>query len=242
MQMKYFLLLFLLLLSYIAAAPVSLTNGTATHSQPSWSVDGAVDGNTGTGWAISFRTAVNEAIAETAVWETTTNISATSLTFTMEQYHGSQHILGCFRFSITSDDRSLFADGLDANGDVTANWVILTPSSVSVPSGLTSSIQTNGSILVTGSNATATYTVQYTGNFHNITGIRLEALEDSRLSTGGATPGPGLQPINGNFVLYNLGMDASGTPNPVPEPASSFIIVSSIFLGFLYRTLKNINS
>ncbi len=66
----------------------------------------------------------------TAVVETVTDlgfVQGTVLTFTLEHLRNVGHNLGRFRLSVTTDDRSLFADGLQSGGDVTANWIVLDP-------------------------------------------------------------------------------------------------------------------
>lgn len=207
------------------AAPVMFQNGTATFSQNFdgvWSPDEMIDGITtaGNGWAIYSATAGTN--AQTAVWETTTDLNAGSLTLELLQNHGTSHLLGRFRISVTSDDRSTFADGLDNGGDVTANWTVLTPASVAFSAaGMTSTILGDGSVLVGGTlPATATYTVTFNQVLTNVTGLRLEAMEDAALPTNG----PGLHSANGNFVVSEMLANAE----PVPEPATLTILTAGI--------------
>jgi hypothetical protein len=144
-----------------AAVPVQLQNGTATFSQPcinSHSPDEAVDGNFSdvdadgvNGWAIAATCVeqTDDATNQTAVWATTTNVTGNGLTFTMYFNHlNPGHLLGRFRFSVTTDDRTTFADGLDTGGDVEANWTVLTHPTVSGPEGMTFTTLADHSILV----------------------------------------------------------------------------------------------
>ncbi len=221
----------------VSAGVISLQNGTATFSQtccgthsPDLSVDGDLNNN---GWAIAtFGSSGDSSSGQTAVWETSTDFDAAQMDISLMQIFGTQHILGTFRFSVTSDDRSTFADGLDNGGDVTANWTVLTNPSVSGPAGVTFSTLSDSTVLVGGSTPeTATYDVQYTGNFFNITGIRLEVIENASLPFNG----PGRQPSNGNFVLSDLTVTSSGTP--IPESSSYGLILSGV-LGFMIIIIK----
>jgi MYXO-CTERM domain-containing protein len=220
------------------AAPVTLQTGTATFSQllpacSSHSPDLAVNGNLfDNGWAIAtFCSPGDSTSPQAAVWETAVDVDATTLLFALHQNFGSQHLIGRFRLSVTSDNRSDFADGLDNGGDVTANWVVLTSPVISGPGGLTLAVQPDGSILAGGSVPnTGTYTLTYTGAFLGVTGIRLEVLADPSLPFNG----PGLQPTNGNFVLSELQLDASGTPS-APEPGTGALALLGLATLLLAR-------
>ena len=216
-------------LSLVSAAgqgvPVGLQEGTATFTQSHptliLSPDECYNGvgmtpvGSGEGWAIGRPNGVpNAAQDEIAVWETTTDITATSMTFTM--YHQTTtdctHLIGCFRWSVTTDDRSTFADGLDNNGDVNANWTVLTNPSVTLPSGMSYSIRPqDGSILICSNMSTPACSVPCIGNYvvsfaiptnltqSGITGIRLEVFEDPSLPGGG--PGLHAPQNSGNFEI-----------------------------------------
>lgn len=209
------------------ADPVALQQGTATFSQtfdggypPSEVTDGIFAA--GNGWAIFSQT--GGTTAQTIVWETASDLTATGISFDMYFNHGSQHLLGRFRFSVTTDDRSTFADGLASGGDVTATWTVMNPVSVTATTGLTSTILGDGSVRMGGTvPATGDYTVNFVENLVGVTGIRLEAMEDSLLPTSG----PGLQPNNGNFVLTEM----VATSSPVPEPATmAFLGLGALLL------------
>jgi hypothetical protein len=102
------------------AALVSLQNATATFSQVGFTAANAIDGNAATtGWAID----PNE-VGQTAVFETSSDLftSGGTLTFSLSQLFGQQHNIGRFALFATTDNRSMFAGGLQSGGDVTANW------------------------------------------------------------------------------------------------------------------------
>jgi len=144
----------------------------------------------------------------TAVVETVTDLgfdSGTTLTFTLEHYYhyyypAAQVNLGRFRLSVTTDDRSTFADGFVQGGDVTAKWIVLDPLTFSSSQGATITKLSDQSLLVSGTNPTSdVYTVSAQTHLTGITGFRIEALADPSLPSGG----PGRHP-NGNFHLTSF--------------------------------------
>jgi len=202
--------------SIASAAPVPLQQATATFSQGfGGGIDNTIDGLTttdGNGWAIAVGVVGAQAQDQTAAYETVTDGLFNSYTFTLfnEDDGNGQHTVGKFRLSVTTDDRSLFADGADSGGDVTANWIQLTPSSAAATNGTTLTINSDHTILASGTNpAVSTYTITANSSLLTVTGFRLEVFEDPSLPEGG----PG-RPFNGNFVLTEFQVDA------VPEPAS----------------------
>jgi hypothetical protein len=192
--------------------PVVLWKVWATFSQTEagdFSVARAIDGlKDNLGWAIWPET-TNQA----AVFETANNVgfpSGTLLTFVLTQTHLSpaddqQHTIGRFRFSVTSDDRNAFADGLPSGGDVTANWSIAEPVVFTSLNGATLTRLEDSSILASDfSPATDIYTVSVLTAVTNITGVRLEVLTHPSLPGHG----PGRQPVYRNFVLTELEVTA----------------------------------
>jgi hypothetical protein len=219
------------------AATVGLQNATATFSQTfsgDYSVGKAINGTIadGLGWAIDPQEGHNQ----TAAFETTANVGfagGSLLTFTLNQSHTTpgEHILGHFRLSVTTDDRSTFCDGLPTGGNVTANWTVLDPLSFSSASGETLTEQPDHSILVSGLlPQTDIFTIKAPTTLTGITGIRLEALTDPSLPRNG----PGRQPQNGNFVLaeFSVGID------PIPEPSALALLTSGILLWVCRRKIS----
>jgi hypothetical protein len=97
------------------AQPVELENATADFSQASWDVRGAIDGNEGSGWAVSPEFNKNH----TAIFECKEDMgqpSGTVLTFSLsQQFQDSTHSLGRFRISITNSARPFTQSRLPAD-------------------------------------------------------------------------------------------------------------------------------
>ena len=205
----------LLSLGQVRAGAVSLQWGTATYSQaggtPTSAINGTTTGNDA--WGIS-QSDLSTA-AETAVFETATYVGfvgGTTLTFTLRQNSSLlNNTIGCFRLSVTTDNRNEFADGFNFGGDVTANWTVLDPSSFISANGATLTKQGDLSILASGTNpATDTYTITALTSLTGITGIRLEVLEDDSLPTDG----PGRASPSGNFKLTEIELTAESSAVP----------------------------
>ena len=191
---------------------VGLQGATATFSQTQngpFSIKKAIDGITddNLGWAVVHNDGT--AGAETAALQTGLDTpdypSGTRLGFVLTHNSASfgPHALGRFRLSVTTSNRTQFADGNDGSqtaGNVGANgiWTVLTPTSVCGLDNVTMTIENDGSVLVT-PNAfiPMAYTVIADTALTGITGVRIETLKDPSLPFSG----PGLQSTNGNFVL-----------------------------------------
>lgn len=97
------------------SARVELQNAAADFSQQNWDVRGAIDGNPGTGWAVSPE--FNK--PHTAIFETKTDIAhdgGSVLTLSLsQQYPDGKHLLGKFRISVTSSRRPLGGPRLPEN-------------------------------------------------------------------------------------------------------------------------------
>lgn len=229
-------------LSLVAqAATVQFQNGTATFSQTAYqnnSVDKAIDRIFDSeGWGIYDDSVSNTTTSQTAVWETTNNVSGNRLIFKMYFNHSNPgHLLGRFRLSTTKDNRGTFADGLDTGGNINANWTILTNPIVTGPKGMTFTTLPDNSILAGGTiPATGTYTITYNTQISEVTGIRLEALEDPSLPTNG----PGLFPSNnwnsaGNFILTEIKLDVSTV-----EPSTGGSVTN---IGLTGVTCRNVTT
>jgi len=212
-----------------AQTPVALQNATADFSQTGFAVGNSIDGNAAgnLGWAVDPQ----EGFSHTAAFETVSNVGGVGgsvLTFTLTQNYSfnPQHLLGKFRLSLTTDDRSTFADGLSTGGDVTASWTVLTPTTATAANGSSLSILGDGSVLSSGALPnTDIYTITAFTALTNITGVRLEALTDPSLPSNG----PGRQPFNGNFVLSEFGVGI--TPAATPEPGSLALATAMFLIG-----------
>ena len=226
--------------STIAATAVPLQNATATFSQydPSigwdFTVQKAINGTLADnlGWSIAIHNQVGSITNQTAVFETISDIgfaSGSQLTFRLYQAHDfdfAMHTIGKFRLSVTTDNRSQFADGLISNGDVTANWVVLNPDSFVSANGATLSKLGDFSILASGfSPNTDIYTVTANTFLTGITGVRLEVLEDPSLPFNG----PGRQPENGNICLSEFELSIT----QIPEPSVAALTVAGCLAWFV---------
>ena len=226
--------------SAFPVTPVPLQNATATFSQydPSigwdFTVQKAINGTLADnlGWSIAIHNQVGSITNQTAAFETTSDIgfaSGSQLTFKLYQTHDfdfAMHTIGRFRLSVTTDNRSQFADGLFSNGDVTANWVVLNPDSFVSANGATLSKLGDFSILASGfSPNTDIYTVTATTFLTGITGIRLEVLEDPSLPFNG----PGRQPENGNICLSEFEVSIT----QIPEPSAAALVAAGCLSWFV---------
>jgi hypothetical protein len=150
------------------------------------------------------------------VWETASDLNASGLNFQLVQnFFQGKHLLGRFRLSTTTDDRSTFADGLQNGGDVTATWTVLAAPTVTSIAGMVFTTLVDNSVLVSGTiPATAIYELSYNVALSGVTGIRLEVMEDASLPTNG----PGTEPGNGNLVLTEITVSATAVPVPAALP------------------------
>ncbi|MBI2928369.1 MAG: hypothetical protein HYY24_22090 [Verrucomicrobia bacterium] len=200
------------------ADPVPLQEATATFAQiigtlTPFGVDKAIDGLIGdSGWGL-----YPDIQAHTAVFETRADAGfpgGSLLTFTLHQTHGNPgHGLGRFRLSVTTENRSVFADGKGTGGDVTANWTFLDPDTYTSANGATLTELDDFSILASGTNPpTDVYVITARTPLTGITGFRLETLLHPSLPHGG----PGRATQNGNFVLTELQVDIDRTSAVFP--------------------------
>ena len=92
-----------------AATTVSLQNPTADFNQQDWAIEKAIDGNPSTAWGIFPEIGH----PHQAVFEIKTSIAndqGTTLTFTLEQAHGRNHLIGRFRLAVTTAPLAVRAD------------------------------------------------------------------------------------------------------------------------------------
>ena len=216
----------------IASAQVSIAlgNATAGFSQGNGypvgaSIDGVLDMGYN-GWGHWTRNT-----DDASVYETASNASYLSYEFKMTMLCPS-HNIGRFRISTTTDDRTLFADGLESDGDIDANWTVLNLTNLISVNGATLTLLDDRSVLASGPNPDwDIYTFSANAVDDDVTGFRLEVLTDSSFTQNG----PG-RAFNGNFVLTEFEITGIGTYS-VPEPgqvASSLILLSGIGI-YLWR-------
>lgn len=196
---------------------ITLQNATATHSQGGYPISAAIDGSfqPNTGWAHSGLTQ-NDA----AVFETVVAASFSSYDFTLFNVDtvNPEHIIGRFRISATTDDRSTFADGLQNGGAVTANWIVLNLTNLVSSAGSTLTVLDGASVLAGGPvPQTDIYTFTATTSLAGITGFRLEVFTDASLGNGG----PG-RASNGNFVLTEFSVVG------IPEPSTYVLLACGL--------------
>lgn len=203
------------------AIPIALENATADHSQVNFSATAAITGGVspttvGTGVANGWAIDPDEGQDSTAVFQTVPNVGSgvlTRLTFTLYQEYDDLENLGHFLLSVTTDNRSTYADGLQNGGNVgVGTWTQLVPLTAVASGGQTLTIEPDNSILASGASSQTIYTITATTTLANITGIRLQALTDPSFVRNG----PGNNPGNGNFVVQQITLDAT----VVPEPSS----------------------
>ncbi|HXJ55797.1 MAG TPA: lamin tail domain-containing protein [Verrucomicrobiae bacterium] len=218
-----------------ALSSVPLQNATADFSETARGVNLAIDGNPNTtGWGLfEAQDYSPKGRGAMAVFETVTNLGyadGTRLVFTLRHGLPGQLSLGKFRLSATSDDRGEFADGLISRGDIVANWVPLHPLSATAAAGGVMNINSDGTILVSGpSPATNVYTVTVITALQNITGFRLEAMEDTSLPSFG----PG-RAGNGDAVLTDFAVQAA--------PATLTHLIDAGGAGALQAAMLNQNA
>lgn len=231
---------FVALSAPVIAEPVALRQATATYSQkpfqsfPMFPVSQAIDGiRSGyNGWSVFPQSG---GIPQTAVFETVEPLGGPEDVLITVRLSSAvpegYHALGCFRISVTSDPPDTFADGLIEGGDVSANWTVLTPTSVSASGGTILNADQVGVIKASGPNPPfATYTIKYHISQVGITGFRLEALPDPDLPNRG----PG-RAENGNFVVTELDIEASPVPIPLDVRVSELELRFPSKLGLRYQ-------
>jgi len=220
------------------ASPVTLDNETATFCQDGYPIDAAVDGSfaSGSGWAVYGQIGNNQ----TAVFKASNDVGGsegTQLTFQLHMFWGDAHILGRFRLSATTSDRSTYGQGPtcgDAAPGGSAGWTVLVPQSVASQNGQTLGVLPDGSVLASGTNPYGDLvTVQLRTPLKGITGFRLEALADGSF----ADNGPG-RASNGNFVLNELTVDASPVASIPTLDTWAMALMALLLAGVGMRGLR----
>lgn len=232
--------------------------GVATYEQHitgTWSASLAIDGITNgvfdgahpTGWSILKDPYITDPtpVPQSAFFRLASSVQLTSDTPTLridlyqlfEPASGvvgtsQYHTLGAFRLLYTTAD--LHSSPFTVTSASAVTWTPLNPSLVMtpIPSGTVPSytMDASGAIFVDGPGlAKAIYSLTATPGQQTITGIRLDVLTDSALPYNG----PGFCPINGNFVLNEITLQAA------PEPASlATVAAGSLFLLSRRRRIR----
>ena len=198
---------------------VTLRNASASFSQPTYTVDEAINGvvparSVNDGGAVSNN---GTPAAQSAVFEFAEDSpgysNGTELTVTLHFSSLAAFHLGAFALAVTTASRDTFADGMSSNGQLGApsQWTRLTPVLAQTTVG-SLTVRPDGSVraMSTG-NGAVRYTLTLRTPLARITGIRLDALEDSGLPTNG----PGTQ-SDGNFVLSEIQVDQRAPAAPAP--------------------------
>ncbi len=215
-----------------------LTNPSADFSQPSYFVNEAVNGvriGDNDGWAITSGGVNRTAVFETSA-DTPNYAGGTELAFTLTQASmlGMSYTLGRFRISVTTADRAMFADGVANGGNLgpPTIWSVAQVVSASATGGATLTIQSDNSVLASGSTpATSTYSVRVRTPHTRITGIKIEALTHPSLPS----QGPG-RANNGNFILTEVSVIASAAPIPATTNSVAFGAIPASTAGSFSQT------
>ncbi len=107
-----------------AAAPLKLANPRADFNQQGWSIDMALDGNEGTAWGI-FPEVGKAHVAIFELAEPIEIAGEATLTVALKQLHGSGHLIGRPRISVTSATKPLPIDAPSLPTEVAS--VLTTP-------------------------------------------------------------------------------------------------------------------
>jgi len=209
------------MLSQALDADLALQRATADRSSTNVEISELVDGiTTHGGWA-AFSSGTLPSTAVVEARDTITATTSTEFTFELSHPLGGQKALGRFRISATTDERANFADGLSSGGDVTANWTIMQMVSATGSPGETFQVLGDGSILAGGTMPSSTvYTIRARGISGNVTGFRLEALEDPSLPDNGPGRGTG-----GDWQLAEFAVSLGGEKRPVAMAADANNVV-----------------
>jgi hypothetical protein len=96
----------------VKAKPIAFRRAIADYSQDSYGIEGAIDGNPSSGWAVAGQGG-RDHVAVFEVREPIAIVNGTDLTFTLEQrYEGKLHNIGRFRLSVTTDKPPITLDAL----------------------------------------------------------------------------------------------------------------------------------
>ncbi|ADB17731.1 autotransporter-associated beta strand repeat protein [Pirellula staleyi DSM 6068] len=213
-----------------------LTTATSSFSQGGFTPAALIDNNfnlNSFGWANA-----GNAGGSNAVFETGTNLNPagipTTIDFSILSGGYGQHTIGRFKIYATTDDRSLFADGVINGGDVTANWIDITPAIVTSANGATLTILGDNSVRASGASPESdTYTIRAVTSLANITGFRLETIKDASFPSSG----PG-RAANGNYVIVEFSASVASELTIGSDAGSSLQMLGTVHNPFSEGTVS----
>ena len=219
----------------VAGRPVKLVRATANIEQPGFPASAAIDGNPGTGWAVSVAGQnIHDNKIATFIFENPVDCNGDA-TVSLRQLHGSMHTIGRVKLSLgstakVSDDleaqrkeslTKAFDQWLAGERSRTAGWQAIKPIKATSNLPLLTP-QPDSSIFVTGDITKAdTYQLDYEKLPDGITAIRLEALPDPRLPGHG----PGMayyEGPKGDFMLGEFQLSTQGQPLKISKATQSY--------------------
>lgn len=214
---------------------IKFARAEADFSQDQYPVAHAIDGNTGTGWAIAGPNPLN--VNRTAQFHLAEPLEAPAgirVTVTLDQQL-NQHLLGKFRISFgrkEADDRPIevrrrehldkqFTAWLHDAEARAVNWEVVRPVEMKTDLSYLDLLE-DGSVLASGDQTKLDiYELKYPVKLKGVTAMRLEAIPDSSLPEGG----PGriyYEGPLGDFYLSQMLVQADGKPVKFAGAAQSF--------------------
>lgn len=206
------------------AYELDAASAAAEFEQSGYTIDKAFDNVENTsGWAVNdglspdVTSQTREACAQLTTGTTPDYAAgATKVRFVLKHLSGnSLYYLGKFKLYVTRAPKTAFANGgSDCNlAEDGYAWAVVEPSSYTTNvSGLTLSETADNALVVNSCAATSgsvTFTITGTAGIDQITGIRIQAIDDDTVSYL-PTGGPGCAG-NGNFVLSEVHFSADAT-------------------------------
>ncbi len=203
-------------------SPVKLKSISADFSQKDHDVKGAIDGDPKTGWAVAGSDMKATHTATAVIDQPVKHSGGMRVEVTIAQQYGSKHTLGRVRLSLGYDDptrntveaRQRAADEAFARWEQetsasTVLWRVIRPATVSSAVPILTVLD-DASVLSSGDiTKSDVYEVELAGDFAGVTALRLEALPDERLPSGG----PGrvyYEGQAGDFLLTELTATVGG--------------------------------
>jgi hypothetical protein len=218
------------------ARPVKIGRADADAAQDGFPAAAAIDGDPKTGWAIQVGGQWNVNRALTLTFEKPAGFrGGTRWTITLDQQHGTQHVLGRFRLSLgqkQEDNRPVeerrranlerkFDEWLARESARAVRWRVLRPDEAKANVPLLT-VRDDASVLASGDTSKRdVYDLAFRGDFKGVTALRLEVLPDDSLPKRG----PGrvyYEGAPGDFFLSELTLSAGGGPVKFARASHSF--------------------